>query len=180
MAASPRQRYLQEAATSTLEEHTSLSPKKWHTFKQPLPLILQTFQELTSKNEDFWFKAVPYFERQEVVHGTVLFSRGQDPDAFYLLEQGMLHANYTLPMGNYQESIVAGTTCGELPFFSETARTATVSAEKDCVTWKLSKAEWERMQKEWPEGAQEILRIAIKLTKERFDGIVAYVLTTAG
>lgn len=180
IAASPRQRFLQEAATNTLEEHTSLAPKKWHSFKQPLPLILQTFQELTAKNEDFWGKAMPYFERHEIVHGTVLFSRGQDPDAFYLLEQGMLHAHYTLPVGNYQESIVAGTTCGELPFFSETARTATVSAEKDCITWRLSKASWEEMQKDWPEGAQEILRIAMKLTKERFDGIVAYVLTTAG
>lgn len=180
IASSPRQRYLQEAATTTLEEHVSLSPKKWHSFKQPLPLILQTFQELTTQNEDFWFHAVSYFERRDYVQGTVLFSRGQEPDGFYLLESGILHAHYTLPMGQYQESIVAGTTCGELPFFSKTTRTATVVAEKDCVAWRLSKESWERMQKEWPEGATEILQVAMKLTKERFDGVVSYVLTTAG
>ena len=179
-ASSPRQYDLQKAATTTLQEHNHPSPKKWQSFKQPLPLLLQSFQELSSRNEDFWFHAVPYFERAAFVHGTVVFSRGQDPDGFYLLEQGILHAQYTLPMGTYQESIVAGTTCGELPFFSETKRTATVVAEKDCVAWRLSRENWERMQKEWPEGAKEILQIAMKLTKERFDGVVSYVLTTAG
>jgi len=181
MASSPRQRYLEEAATETLENHTSsLAPRKWQSFKQPLPLILQTFQELTTENEDFWFKAVPYFERREYARGTVIFSRGQESDGFYLLEHGMLHAHYTLPMGNYQESIVAGTTCGELPFFSDTSRTATVVADTDCITYRLSKESWLRMQKDWPEGAREILQIAMKLTKERFDGVVSYVLTTAG
>lgn len=114
------------------------------------------------------------------MRGTVLFSRGQAPDGFYLLERGMLHATYNLPMGTYQESIVAGTTCGELPFFSESAQTATVCAERDCTTWRLSKDSWARMQQEWPDGAREILQIAMKLTKERFDGIVSYVLTAAG
>lgn len=178
-ANSPRQMYLEQAANTTLIER-DLTPKKWKSFKQPLPLLLQTFQDLTDKTEDFWFKAVPYFEREEFVEGSVLYSRGERAQAFYLLETGILHAHYSLPVGRYHESIVAGTTCGELPFFSETSRTATVSAEKDCVCWRLSEKEWERMQREWPEGAGELLRVALKLTKERVDSVTSYVLTTAG
>jgi hypothetical protein len=39
-----------------------------------------------------------------------------------------LRARYALEQGNYHETIVAGTTCGELPFFSETRRTSDVRA----------------------------------------------------
>ena len=92
----------------------------------------------------------------------------------------MLKANYSLPVGRYQESIVAGTTCGELPFFSSTTRTATVTAERDCVVWALEAQNWERMQKEWPEGAQELLVLALRLTKERVDAVTSYVLVSAG
>lgn len=178
--ASPRQRFLEQAATTTLTSQTTLAPRKYPSMKQPLPLLLQTFQGLTAYNEDFWFHAIPYFERRTYAAGSVIFARGHAPDAFYLLEEGMLHAHYKLPMGTYHESIVAGTVCGELPFFSETNRTATVSAEMDVVTWRLSAEKWEEMQREWPEGAREMLKVAMKLTKERLDAIVAYVLTTAG
>lgn len=167
------------AANTTLAS-TSAPPKKWSSFKQPLPLILQTFQDLTTQNEDFWHRATPYFTRVFFPRGTILFSRGEGSDAFFLLEEGILHADYVLPVGQYHESIVAGTTCGELPFFSESERTATVSAERDCVCWRLGSAEWERMQSEWPQGAGELLRVALKLTKERVDAVTGYVLTTAG
>lgn len=178
-AASPRQRHLQEAAVSTLDSQPH-APKRWESFKQPLPLILQIFQGLTEKTEDFWQHAAPYFQRKEFAAGTVLFSRGERSAAFYLLQVGMLRAAYYLPVGSYQESIVAGTTCGELPFFSKTSRTATVVAERDSICWCLDEETWEEMQLKWPEGAHELLGVALKLTKERVDAVTSYVLTTAG
>jgi SulP family sulfate permease len=141
---------------------------------------LQTFQGLTDNNEDFWFRAVPFFIKKEFLAGTVLYHRGEPAQGFYLLEDGILRADYELPQGRYFESIVAGTTCGELPFFSETDRTATVQAERDCVTWLLDRENWERLQKEDPDVAQELLRISLKLTSERMSAITSYVLTTAG
>lgn len=142
--------------------------------------MLQTFQGLTDKNEDFWFRAVPFFERKEYLAGTILFRTGDSADGFYLVEQGILRADYELPQGRYFESIVAGTTCGELPFFSETERTAVVHAERDCVTWLMDRDNWERLQTSEPEVAQELLRISLKLTSERMTNITSYVLTTAG
>lgn len=71
---SPRRNLIYQAAASTLKDVTS--PARWQSFKQPLPLILQTFQEMTDNNEDFWFKACPYFQKMEFVEGVVLFHRG--------------------------------------------------------------------------------------------------------
>lgn len=170
---SPRRHHLQRVASTTLNDQDALIPSRWQNFQQPLPLILQTFQGLTDKNEDMWFKACPYFERLEYPAGSVLYQRGDAPNGFYLLEDGILRAEYDLPQGKYYESIVAGTTCGELPFFSETNRTATVAAERDCLAWLLNDEKWEALRTEQPEVGQELLRISLKLTSERMSAITS-------
>ena len=78
-----------------------------------------------------------------------------------------------MDQGKYYESIVAGTTCGELPFFAETDRTGTVVAEKDCIAWLLTREKWKELEKEQPEVARELLRIGLKLTSERMSAITS-------
>jgi SulP family sulfate permease len=175
---SPRFNHLQRSALSALEQQPV--EIRYHNFKEPLKLILQTFQGLTEKNEDFWYYAIPFFQKKEYAQGTVLYNRGESAKGFYLLEEGILRADYELPQGRYFESIVAGTTCGELPFFSDTDRTATVQAERNCVTWLLSRRNWIKLQEQEPDVATELLRISLKLTSERMSAITSYVLTTAG
>ena len=175
---SPRRNHLHRAATTTLDVDPIES--RYQNFKEPLRLILQTFQDLTSQNEDFWFRVVPFFTRKEYTAGTILYHRGEPAKGFYLLEDGILRADYDLPQGQYFESIVAGTTCGELPFFSETERTATVQAERGCVAWLMDREKWVELQKKEPDVARELLRISLKLTSERMSAITSYVLTTAG
>jgi SulP family sulfate permease len=172
---SPRRLYLQQAATTTLreDETAAMASVAWSAMRQPLPLLLQTFQGLTTKNEDFWFRACPYFARVCYAAGTVLFREGDLPQGFYLLESGMLRAEYELPQGHYFELIVAGRPCGELPFFSETRRTATVKAEQDCVAWCLNADKWQQLKEEEPEIAQELLTVSLKLTSERMDSITS-------
>ncbi|CAG8982802.1 hypothetical protein HYALB_00001083 [Hymenoscyphus albidus] len=175
---SPRRNQLQVAATMTLDD--SPGENRYANFKEPLRLILQTFQGLTDKNEDFWFRVIPFFTKKEYIAGTVLYHSGEVANGFYLLQEGILRADYDLPQGKYFESIVAGTTCGELPFFSDTDRTATVQAERDCVCWVMDRENWEKLQKADQEVVQELLRIGLKLTSERMSAITSYVLTTAG
>ena len=181
LVSSPRHRYLQQVATSTIRENETAitAPTTWASMRQPLPLLLQTFQGLTTQNEDFWFPACAYFVRNSYPAGTVLYKEGDTPKAFYLLESGMLRAEYELPQGRYFELIVAGGPCGELPFFSETRRTATVRAERDCETWCLSVDNWKQLRQREPAIAQEMLTIGMKLTTERMDSITSYVLTMA-
>jgi SulP family sulfate permease len=141
--------------------------------RQPLSLLLQTFQGLSSQTEDFWFPICPYFSRESYPASTVLYHEGDVPHAFYLLESGMLRAEYDLPQGRYFELVVAGRPCGELPFFSETRRTATVKAECDCVAWCLTAEKWKELQEEEPRAARELLTICLKLTTERMDSITS-------
>jgi sulfate permease, SulP family len=74
------------------------------------------------------------------------------------------------------ETIVAGTVCGELPFLSETKRSARVSAERDCIAWKLDREGWRQLQQ--MEGGDaitaELLLLGLKLTTERMDTITSY------
>jgi len=172
LGSSPRRSHLQEAARQSWSTLDMSRLSKWQNFKEPLRLMLQIFQDVSDKNEDFWFHAVPYFERKEFPAGTKLFSADEQAKGFYLVEKGIIRADYALPYGQfYHESIVAGTTCGELPFFSETPRTATAYVEKDCIAWVLGLDEWRRLQKEEPEVAHELLRVSLKLTAERMSTV---------
>jgi sulfate permease, SulP family len=109
----------------------------------------------------------------------MLYTRGDKPDGFYLLQSGVLRGEYYLDQGNYHESIVAGTTCGELPFFSETQRTSSVVAEQDCVAWLMRPEKWEELQEKAPDVAKELLKVGLKLSAERMNAITSYVLITA-
>ncbi|KAK3900938.1 sulfate transporter family-domain-containing protein [Staphylotrichum tortipilum] len=180
VCSSPRRDYLRAAARNTLGQAEMKRATRWQAFKEPLRLMLQIFRDVSECNEDFWFRAVPYFQRAELPAGTVLFRRGEKAEGFYLLEAGILRAEYDLPQGDMFESIVAGTTCGELPFFSETRRTATCVAERECVVWKLGGEEWERLQREEPEVAKELLKISLKLTSERMSVMIGHNTLTMG
>lgn len=177
LVSSPRGHFLQRAATTTIREHeqeTSKMPAPaWSAMRQPLPLLLQTFQGLSTQNEDFWFPACAYFSRETYVAGSILYHEGDVPRAFYLLESGMLRCEYDLPQGRYFELVVAGRPCGELPFFSNTRRTATVKAEHDCVAWCLSDERWKELQEQEPRIARELLTVSLKLTTERMDSITS-------
>ena len=178
MISSPRRNQLQRVAQTTVEENPSGS-SKWQTFKQPLPLLLQIFEDLSTQGEDFWHRATPYFERVTYPAGSVLFSFGDRPMGFYLLEEGLMRAEYEMPQGSFTELITSGLPFGELPFFSETARTATMTADKDSVVWLMNGQKWEELQSKESELAQELLKISLKLTKERMDSLTSYTLISS-
>lgn len=180
LGSSPRRSHLQKAAQESLTKKEVTRLSRWRNFKEPLRLMLQIFHDVSDKNEDFWMRAKDYFTRRQYHSGEVLFRTGDPATGFYLVESGILRAEYHLPQGMLYESIVAGTTCGELPFFSETNRTATVAAERDCVVWRMDREDWDRLQRKEPDVARELLRISLKLTSERMSSITSYVLTMAG
>ena len=168
---SPRLHHLKQVATATLSEQNPAPPQEWQQYRQPLQLILQTFSTVSDRPEEFWYKSASYFVRKEYATGSVLYKTGDRPNGFYLLESGMLKAKYDLPQGKYSELIVAGTTCGELPFFSATERTSTTYAERNCVTWMLDDEQWKKLQDQQPDVSQELLTLTLKLTSERMDAI---------
>jgi SulP family sulfate permease len=178
---SPRREAQMQAAATTLNEqgdtavneNDTIIPSKWKNFAQPIKIMLQTFEDVSDRNEDFWHRAAPYFQRREYSAGTVLYSRGDEPDGFYILEKGRFRAEYDLEQGNYYEVILPGTTCGELPFFSETDRTGTVAAENDSVAWLLTREKYKELERKQPDVASELLKVGLKLTSERMNAITS-------
>ncbi len=41
-----------------------------------MPLLMQIFHDLSDKNEDFWFKIAPFFAKETIPAGTVLWNQG--------------------------------------------------------------------------------------------------------
>lgn len=179
LVGSPRRDLLYQAAASTITETPAPEQRRWQNFNQPLPLLLQAFSELTTESASFWYRVVPYLARRQFAKGQMLYARGDRPDGFYLLQSGMLRCEYELEQGAYHESIVAGTTCGELPFFSDTKRTSSAVAEQECVAWLLTPEKWEELQQREEDVARELLMVGMKLTAERMNAVTSYVLITA-
>ena len=178
MFGSPRHQLLQQAATTTLSE-SGPQEAPWHDQPAPLPLIQTAFLGMTSRPADFWRQAVPYFERREFAAGTQVYAKGDRPDGLYLLQSGVLKASYYLEQGAYHESIVAGTTCGEMPFFGDTRRTSGVVAERDTVAWVLTADKWRQLQQRAPEVAMELFKVGFRLSAERTAAMTNFVLITA-
>lgn len=175
LSQSPRRNQLHQVAHNVLVQHES-GASRWRGISEPLKLMLQIFHDISDKNEDFWFRAKPYFKRMEYPAGAVLYHRGDPANGFYLLEHGELRADYETPQGKLQEPIVQGTTCGELPFFSRTARTATVTAVKPCIVWVMDTDAWERLRVNENDVYQELLAVSLKLTTERMNAMTNYTL----
>ncbi|KXJ95809.1 cyclic nucleotide-binding domain-containing protein [Microdochium bolleyi] len=176
LSQSPRRSHLHQAAGNVLAKTEEVRRvTRWQSLAEPLRLMLQIFHDLSDKNEDFWYKATPFFARREFAVGTVLYHRGEPANGFYLIERGELRADYETPQGRLSEPIVQGTTCGELPFFSETDRTATVMAVKDCTLWVMDREGWEKLQACEASAAHELLRISLKLTTERLHAMTNYI-----
>ena len=176
---SPRRHYLERVASSTLVENGSGKPGTFHNEHQPRPLLLQIFGDLSERGDQFWLPAAPFFHRTQFPQGTILFRAGDIASSVYLLEEGMLRVESDSPQGRYSELIMPGRPCGELPFFSNTERTAMVVVERDSSVWELTQTKWAELQKAEPAVASEMLQVCLKLTKERMDAVLGYLLTAA-
>ena len=175
---SPRRGQLHAAATTTLEEHGHMAPfrAKWQRYGQPLQLVLQVFAGISDKDDSFWKRSAPFFRRREFEAGAALYHSGDSANEFYLVERGILKAKYQIEGQTLSEVIVAGTTCGELPFFSETKRTSTTFADQKSVVWVLDRRKWNELQSKEPDIARELLKLSLKLTSERMKTITNYML----
>ena len=181
MAFSPRANHLQRAATSTLSSHLTDKPtaSKYKNFAPPLPLLLQVFQDLSSKREDFWHKVCPFFVKESIPEGKVLWKDGTEATCFYVIESGMIRASYQLETGVLVENIASGTVAGELPFLSDTPRTAQLVTAMDTVVWKMDRKSFDKMR-QMPGGLEivnELQKIGLGLTSERLSAILSYGLT---
>jgi len=53
-----------------------MSNPSFQHFRQPMPLLMQIFHELSDKTEDFWFRVAPFFKKEIIPAGTILWKQG--------------------------------------------------------------------------------------------------------
>ena len=101
----------------------------------------------------------------------IVFKEGDDADAFYLIRNGMVKiAKKSGDKDVVLSYLVAGNFFGEAALFSESARTATVSAIFPSDIIKLSKYDFDRFLAQRPELKEAPLR---KLEERRIAGLIA-------
>lgn len=99
--------------------------------------------------------------------------------SLYVIESGMLRASYLFLDQSYSicESMVAGTTAGEMSFLSRTKRNATVVAERDSVLWKLDVQSHEEMgRKEGWAFCRKFEQCLMRIAVEEQEGAFAFFL----
>ncbi|BGP28971.1 hypothetical protein JCM10296v2_000707 [Rhodotorula toruloides] len=179
-ASSPRANHLRTAARETMSR--AEVPQTKMNFQQPLPILLQAFKPYSPDfNEDYCFRLVPYFKRVNVARGTTLWTDGSDPDAFYVIESGMLRATYVFAdcSRSMSESMVAGTVAGEMSFLSRTKRNTTAVAERDSVLWRMDvKAHEEMGRKEGWAFARNFEETVLKIAVAEVDVLMGHLMAS--
>ncbi|QRW10246.1 sulfate anion transporter [Ceratobasidium sp. AG-Ba] len=146
--------------------------------REPTYSLIKTFSSHTNDPE-LMVKLAAYFARVELQAGEVLWRQGDSPDGLYVIESGVLQANYDFAAHSapVQESMTAGTLAGELSALSGTPRNATVVAERHSVVWKMSAESFEKLEQEQGEVAKAFVTLVLKAAKQDYDVLLAALAT---
>ncbi|KAJ1304059.1 hypothetical protein OPQ81_008466 [Rhizoctonia solani] len=145
---------------------------------EPTFCLLKTFSSHTNDAE-LMRKLATYFTRVELQTGDILWRQGDQPDGLYVIESGVLQANYDFAAHSapVQESMTASTLAGELTALAGSPRNATVVAERASVVWKLSTRDFERLEREQGEVAKAFVRLVLKAAKTDYDALLSALAT---
>lgn len=148
--------------------------------------IIKAFSSYGDVSSETTSVLSPYFTRISLPQGTTLWRKGDEPDAMYIIESGVLRATYSFKEGGeivprdtraemespslsdeHFESMVSGAITGELSFLSGMPRNAVVYVERDAVLWKLDRESLDRLETDDREFAKYFVRLVLK--GARFD-----------
>ncbi|PKC10721.1 hypothetical protein RhiirA5_389339 [Rhizophagus irregularis] len=144
--------------------------------------LMEAFQDISGKEEGFFDRLEPYFHEIEVPSGAILWRQDAEPDCLYLVEKGILKATWRAMEGDQArpvESILPGTMAGELGFFANKLREATLIAEVDCVLWQMRRADYDLLLMNEPKIANEFMRLALNFSAERLHAMTYYAFLLA-
>ncbi|RGB29585.1 sulfate transporter family-domain-containing protein [Rhizophagus diaphanus] len=144
--------------------------------------LMEAFQDISGKEEGFFDRLGPYFHEIEVPSGAILWRQDAEPDCLYLVEKGILKATWRAMEGDQArpvESILPGTMAGELGFFANKLREATLIAEVDCVLWQMRRADYDLLLMNEPKIANEFMRLALNFSAERLHAMTYYAFLLA-
>jgi SulP family sulfate permease len=114
-------------------------------------------------------RLVGYMERRALPTGEYLIRQGDAADLLFLIESGQVTAQLESPGTNpiRLETMHGGRSVGELGFYLQKQRGATVITDRPSVIYSLSQSTLAQIENEDPEAAYALHRIIINLLSER-------------
>ncbi|CAJ0857185.1 10488_t:CDS:2, partial [Entrophospora sp. SA101] len=137
-------------------------------------ILMKAFKEITNEKEEFFNLLVPYFTKEEIQKDSQLWSKGDDPNCIYVVEQGQLST--WIPAENNKpnviERILPLTMVGELGFFTDKQRPINLVTNTLCVLWKMDQVAYLRMMGYNPVLGAMFMKLAMKSSVERLGCII--------
>ncbi|KAJ2725717.1 hypothetical protein GGI07_001085 [Coemansia sp. Benny D115] len=180
---SPRNAMVSEATQSAMPANRAFqSPVPAIVAPVPpaLPLLEQAFQDLDPELpvEDILAFIAPHFGRKMLISGQHLWRIGQMPLGLYLVESGTLRVFVESETGDDGleaiESILPGTTLGELALCTGKKYSTTVVADGDVAMWELSKRVFDDLCASDPAQMLAFVRLALAYSAQGMKAITAY------
>ncbi|KAI0795819.1 sulfate transporter family-domain-containing protein [Abortiporus biennis] len=175
LATSPRRSQLLEAGFRTLARDHSPPDDVLTENTEPYHTLIKAFSPYDTLDRETFRPLVPYLERMTLPVGYILWHQGDDSDGLYIVESGVLKAEYHFAEHAKPtfETMVPGTLAGELSGLSGLDRNATCIVEREAVVWKLGREALTRMEKERPDLARMFTGLVLKSAKLDYDILIS-------
>lgn len=184
----PRTNQVYQAAARSATDEQNLQSKFYSSSdqsfrKQPLGLIMTTFLGLSLKDTSFWLRLTPFLIKEHIPADYTFYSAAVDPPSFFIVASGLIRSvfKFETDFREMHSSILPMTAFGDLHPKDTNFRNVVYSTVTDSVTWRLSQKKMEDLLKS-PDGEAiytELLKIQVKLVKERFDTMTANLVISA-
>jgi SulP family sulfate permease len=112
-----------------------------------------------------------YMERQELSNGEFLFHQGEPSDSVVLQASGCVAITIIDEHGPpiRLRRMIGHTVVGEMGFYRDVPRTASVVAEGPTVIYRLTRQAFDKMQAEDPTAAAALHKLIIRLLSDRLE-----------
>ena len=116
-------------------------------------------------------RIAPYLERYELKVGEALFRQGEPPDSVEILASGCVAITIQDEQGRpiRLRRMMGYTVVGEMGFYRQVPRTATVIAEEPSVVYRLTRNSFDKMQVQDPTAASVFHKLIIRLLSDRLE-----------
>ncbi|PWN44571.1 hypothetical protein IE81DRAFT_310490 [Ceraceosorus guamensis] len=147
---------------------------------QPLPLLMATFQAYRDPQagEKIFMELAKSFEPLHLSAGETLWERGDESDAMYLIQAGILKARYDFQEGyEINEAMLAGTIAGEMTFLAREPRNTTAFADSDCTLWRMDRRSLSEMENGSAKTFSIFIRMLLRASNEESAGLMSYLVS---
>ncbi|KAJ2908871.1 hypothetical protein GGI21_002451 [Coemansia aciculifera] len=175
---SPRRAMISKATYTAMSASRMQSPQVERQQLAAISLLQQAFQDIDSEQpvDEVLALIAPRFVRKHLGSGQRLWQAGTASLGMYLVEAGTLRMYVENGAGSSEatESILPGTTLGELALVTKKNHHTTVVADSDVTLWELPKQAFDELCAADPAQMLVFVRLALAYSAQGMSAITAY------